>query len=137
MSVVGKKTYRPRGLIARLLLILPLLQALAPLSAALSNQSEGWCRTLAGTTGSNDPNGTRDRLQPCLVCAAIAIGANAMPAAPSETVAPRLALLSRINGTRVEQAEPAMPVITQPIRAPPPGSVIRLRDRRAQGCALT
>lgn len=106
-----------RGLFVRLMILLPLVQALAPAAAAMNMSEDVWCRSVASQT-SKDGRWTQTEGQ-CLVCIAFAIGANSAPATAPVHVIPSPVLAGLLNPPLSTDACKATALSGASIRAPP------------------
>lgn len=130
---------RLRSALIGVMLMLPLVPALAPASAAWSADDDDWCVTLPSQPakpGSAVPPADRDA---CLVCTAAAIGGSADLAAPLPEAAAPSRLLSTLGPGPLSAAVHERPLRLLPIRAPPSAtkSAKRTPAIGAAGCALT
>lgn len=106
-----------RDLFVRLMILLPLVQALAPTAAAMNMSEDVWCRSVASKT-SNDNRPTQTEGQ-CLVCIAFAIGVNSAPASPPAHVIPSPVLTGLLNPPVTADVYQADELSGASIRAPP------------------
>ncbi len=127
---------KPRALIARLAVLVLVLQAIIPGVLAHSGADDDvWCRTLAAET---DPDGTSpvSGTDSCIVCTVMSAGNAPLSAATPALVAPVAAEMALY----FEQARPAalaLVAFSPPIRAPPPPRHSPAMGAAAEGCALT
>lgn len=107
-----------KGILAGILLILPLVQIAAPGLLALAADDGVWCESIASIDGRSDTQGHDSDVDDCLVCLAVAIGGSSAAPAAHILPAPRqsvlIALPDPLSGIAASLAE-----TSPPIRAPP------------------
>ena len=110
---------RLKGVLAGILLILPLFQIAAPGLLALAAADDGvWCVSIASLDGNSNSQGQSDDADDCLVCLAVAIGgSSAAPAAPT-LPAPRQSIMIGVPDPLSGKSE-SIAETCPPIRAPP------------------
>lgn len=115
---------RLRSALIGVMLMLPLVPALAPAAAAWTADDDDWCVTLpsqpakpAGAVPPADPDA-------CLVCTAAAISGSADLAAPLPVTAAPSRLLLTLGPGPLSAAVHERPLRLLPIRAPPSDSSV-------------
>lgn len=107
-----------KGILAGILLILPLFQIAAPGLLALAADDGVWCQSLATIDTRSDSQNRAPDADDCMVCLAVAIGGSSASPNPPAVPAPRRSVLSptpeSLTGL-VDSLAEAHP----PIRAPP------------------
>ena len=133
------RVFRARSFIARLAILVLVLQALIPGVLAYSAAEDGlWCRSVATAV----PSGTSPSagLEPCLVCVVMASGNAPLPATAPEFPAPVVAAAAVIPCNAALSLPQHAAGSSPPIRAPPAVAIAQTGfrpDSGIGGCALT
>lgn len=107
-----------KGILAGILLILPLFQIAAPGLLALASDDGVWCESIASIDGRSDSQGHDTDADDCLVCIVSAIGGASAAPAPIRIPAPRDGALATAQ-VSLTCPDDALALTQPPIRAPP------------------
>lgn len=112
------KWRRLRGILAGILLILPLFQLAAPGLLAVAADDGVWCQSLASLDGQSNPQGHVPDADDCLVCVVTALGGST--ATPQPPAIPALPVGTMASAQVSLTCPDDVLALTQPpIRAPP------------------